>query len=250
MDKFEQAFMEEMREPAPSMDALEHWNDIRAGIRAKGASGNFSAWWEWSELERGGIWSGPTGYNSARLPPLVTSPEWESRWRPALADGTTSSYNLPGASSTAIGHAHQMLVLERMTKHRISDFEFVFEFGGGYGSFARIAHALGFRGTWLIHDLPELAALQRMYLGQRGVPVSHSPVPDPEPPKVLSLAISMHAADETGYVKCGAFAAQMPKYSSVFITSGCDPNYWKIALGGSPAIEPIPVPPGNWYIAR
>jgi hypothetical protein len=249
MDKFEQAFIDEMRQPAPDMPALEHWNDIRKGIRIRGAKGDLSNWYEWPELAMGGMWSGPIGYNSVRLPPLMANHEWASRWLPCLADGTPSSIILPGASSTAIGHAHQMLVLERMTGHRISDYDFIFEFGGGYGSFARIAHALGFRGQYYIHDLPELAALQRLYLGQRGIPVFHSG-PNKQPEGSLSLAISMHAADETGPVKLNIFGTILPLYSSVYITSGCDPIYWRTAMGGHGVIEPIPVPPGNSYICR
>jgi len=144
-----------------------------------------------------------------------------------------------------------MLVLERMTGHRISDFNFVFEFGGGYGSFARIAHSLGFRGQWIIHDLPELSALQRMYLGQRGVPISHSssPILKP-PPNDLSLAISMHAADEAGPTKLAAFVSLLPIYSHVFVTSGGGPLYWQSVMGNNSKIEPIEIPPGNWYICR
>ncbi|WP_148307733.1 hypothetical protein [endosymbiont of unidentified scaly snail isolate Monju] len=50
----------------------------------------------------------------------------------------------------------------------------VFEFGGGYGSMARLFWQLGFRGKYLIQDLPAFSALQKFYLGSIGALGSES----------------------------------------------------------------------------
>jgi hypothetical protein len=49
--------------------------------------------------------------------------------------------------------------------------QFVFEFGGGYGSMCRLLHNLGFRGRYLIFDLPAFSRLQRYFLSSIGVPL-------------------------------------------------------------------------------
>lgn len=75
----------------------------------------------------------------------------------------------PLSSSNAIHHAYHFYRLETETGVRIQDFGTIVEFGGGYGSLCRIAHRLGFRGKYVIFDLPEQCALQRYYLSSVGI---------------------------------------------------------------------------------
>ena len=75
----------------------------------------------------------------------------------------------PLSSATAIHHAYHLWRFQRETGVRVSDFSTIVEFGGGYGSMRRIAHQAGFRGTYVLYDLPEFAALQRYYLTQAGL---------------------------------------------------------------------------------
>lgn len=46
----------------------------------------------------------------------------------------------------------------------------IVEIGAGYGALCRLVHALGFRGRYVIYDLPEMAELQRRYLDLCGSP--------------------------------------------------------------------------------
>ena len=46
----------------------------------------------------------------------------------------------------------------------VSDTQFIFEFGAGYGSMCRLAHNLGFRGRYLLYDLAPFSALQKFFL--------------------------------------------------------------------------------------
>ena len=45
--------------------------------------------------------------------------------------------------------------------------------GGGYGSLCRLIYGLGFRGRYLIFDLPEFSALQRFFLTSIGILVGN-----------------------------------------------------------------------------
>jgi hypothetical protein len=47
----------------------------------------------------------------------------------------------------------------------------IVEFGGGYGSLCRIVHKLGFKGKYIVFDLPEFVALQKFYLGSLAMPL-------------------------------------------------------------------------------
>jgi hypothetical protein len=48
---------------------------------------------------------------------------------------------------------------------------YIFEFGGGYGTMCKLFHNLGFRGKYLIFDLPVFSALQTFYLKAAGLTV-------------------------------------------------------------------------------
>jgi hypothetical protein len=64
-----------------------------------------------------------------------------------------------------------VLQFEEKTKVQVQDIDYVFEFGGGYGSMCRLFHNLGFRGRYIIIDLPPFSALQKYYLGTLGLPI-------------------------------------------------------------------------------
>jgi hypothetical protein len=64
-----------------------------------------------------------------------------------------------------------LLQLELHAGVRLEHLSSILEFGGGYGSTARLAFRLGFRGNYVIYDLPEFSALQRFYLHTLGFPV-------------------------------------------------------------------------------
>lgn len=93
---------------------------------------------------------------------------WHNRWSPALAEspaGCPPPYaGLGTSSANLIHHAYHVLMLERAIDKPITDLEEVVEFGGGYGSFARLFRKLGFAGGYHVYDFPELNALQRYYV--------------------------------------------------------------------------------------
>ncbi len=74
------------------------------------------------------------------------------------------SHIYPTTSGTLIHHAYHFHRFESATGRSIVACTEIVEFGGGYGSMARLVTRLGFRGRYHIHDLPEFSALQRFYL--------------------------------------------------------------------------------------
>ncbi|MBN1681015.1 MAG: hypothetical protein JW966_12065 [Anaerolineae bacterium] len=109
-----------------------------------------------------------SAYIPVELAALRAQPEFETRWLPALREVAAGwprrSRYFPASSGNAIHHAYHLLMFEQTTSTRVEDLDVIFEFGAGYGSMCRVAHALGFRGTYVLFDLPAFSALQRYYL--------------------------------------------------------------------------------------
>ena len=73
-----------------------------------------------------------------------------------------------------IFQAYHLCRFEEATGRPLASMPVIVEFGGGYGRLCQLAHDLGFRGTYVIFDLPEVAVLQRFYLRQVGIAVSEA----------------------------------------------------------------------------
>ncbi len=107
-------------------------------------------------------------YISTELKYLKQRPAWDTRWRRAIKEspvGHPSPYiYYPASSGNLIHHAYHVAQLEEKTHSQVHNMDYVFEFGGGYGSMCRLFYNLGFHGRYIIFDLPSLSALQRYYL--------------------------------------------------------------------------------------
>jgi plasmid stabilization system protein ParE len=135
-------------------------------------------------------------YVEDELRALQASGAWTATWSTVLEEDPTGcppSYPaLPSSSANLIHHAFHVQRLREVSGRSLEDFTQIVEFGGGYGSFARLAFRLGFTGVYHVHDFPEFAALQdyflRSVLAARGqeTPVTftasadsaHAPAPD------------------------------------------------------------------------
>ncbi len=120
----------------------------------------------WPEI-RSTMFVANSSYSSVELDALMKNHAWSERWRPALTEDPcgcpTPSRGALYTSDNLIHHVYHMLTAEERLG-RIQDFDEIIEFGGGYGSFARLVRRLGVPSRYHIHDLPEFAALQRYYL--------------------------------------------------------------------------------------
>jgi len=95
-----------------------------------------------------------------------------ARFTPALQQALTESPvgkpllnpYYPLSSPLLMQHAYHLIRLLEATDLEVSGLGLVADFGGGYGSFFRLLRNLGYRGRYLICDLPAMCALQRFYL--------------------------------------------------------------------------------------
>jgi hypothetical protein len=104
---------------------------------------------------------------------LRWSPAWRSLWGPALRH---PRYGNPppfapmlSTNPMAIEHASHLFRFHRQQRSFLHDTDCIIEFGGGFGSMCRLTRALGFRGRYVIFDLPPVLTLQRYYLGLHGI---------------------------------------------------------------------------------
>lgn len=131
----------------------------------------------WDEV-RGAMFVYDAAYAEQEIGYLRALPEWGSRWKPAIRESAVgaplASIWEPESSDNLIHHAYHVAQFERATRSRVQEFDFVCEFGGGYGSMARLLRNLGCLSHILIFDLPMLSALKRFYLKSLGEEISLS----------------------------------------------------------------------------
>lgn len=77
----------------------------------------------------------------------------------------------PQHSVNSVFVTSHLAEFKRRTGRDIREFDTILEFGGGYGALCRSAFRAGFRGRYIIFDLPIIGALQRFYLRAAGLPV-------------------------------------------------------------------------------
>lgn len=67
-------------------------------------------------------------------------------------------------SGNRIHHTYLIAKYELETNRNINNYKTIFEFGGGYGSFARLIHRLEFNGIYIIFDFDIFNIIQYNYL--------------------------------------------------------------------------------------
>jgi hypothetical protein len=156
-----------MRNLELSETAHDAWSSYCAKLRHAVLNEDPSSFLRWRFVQQAMCL---TNYPFLRqdLAQLKALPEWESRWRSALHGprvGNPIPFLLdPGMNGNTIHHAAHIARWEAWAGRRVSDLDVVLEFGGGYGSMARLFRAVGFRGRYVLYDLPQFTALQRFYL--------------------------------------------------------------------------------------
>ena len=100
---------------------------------------------------------------------LKNNSNWKKKWRKAIRESFIGfperCVEYPISSGNLIHHAYHLAKFEEYSKIDLSeDIDLIFEFGGGYGSMCRLFHDLGFKGKYIMFDLPLFSAIQRYYL--------------------------------------------------------------------------------------
>lgn len=162
-----------------------------------------------------------------RSDPLPSEPEFTAEGWVAAAEGTYSfdvpgrlpiEFSLPGKTRDAtrrtvrgffgrIFQVSHLYLLKLATGATVTDFETILEFGAGTGEGADVAARLGFRGAYVLYDLPQMVLLQRYWLRLAGRPsylVGHEVAPSAlsQLPGRLrgraALVSSLHTAADSG----------------------------------------------------
>jgi hypothetical protein len=119
---------------------------------------------------------GNADFINTELTYLKPTKEWSKRWRPAIIESAYGSpvpyFKYLRSSGNLIDHAYHLARFEEETEIKIDCLKCIFEFGGGYGSMCRLVHNLGFRGKYVIFDLPHFSILQKYYLSGLGIEVN------------------------------------------------------------------------------
>ena len=116
-----------------------------------------------------------SGWVAKELKYLKSRSDWSSRWRGAITEVHVGHplpfWRYPRSSGNLIHSAYHIAQFEEKTGTSIGDAETIFEFGGGYGCMCRMVHNMGFRGKYVVFDLPGFSALQQFYLKSIGLRV-------------------------------------------------------------------------------
>jgi hypothetical protein len=146
--------------------AIPFWADVCNQIREDARRGGRRDFLRWPSLNNFSVpeaWVPGYCYTT-----LQSNPDWSTKWRRLTRDtaiGNPKPFSRDaGTSPILIQHAYHLLRYEALTGRSLVDCDIIFEVGGGYGSFCRLLKNAGFRGLHLIHDLPHVAAVQRLYL--------------------------------------------------------------------------------------
>ncbi len=116
----------------------------------------------------------PMFYNPdpCELDELRRSPYWE-QFKTALKEdklgNPAGSPLLSETSGNLIHHGYSLMRYMLATGIKPDDLTTILEFGGGYGSFCRLAYRMGFKGNYIIFDLPEYSIFQRYFLSGIGL---------------------------------------------------------------------------------
>ena len=121
---------------------------------------------------------------------LQKSSNWSS-WNSALHEvtaGNPPAYEfMQQTSGNCVHHAYSIAQFENFYKLNVASISSVFEFGGGYGSMARLLLNRGFKGAYTIFDLPEFSYLQIYFLSLAFPGINISVVPSQAENTVIIL---------------------------------------------------------------
>jgi FkbM family methyltransferase len=127
------------------------------------------------DVVTGSMFVGNRPFIDHELGYLMSRPDWKRAWEDILEEdfaGDPKPYKgYRQSSGNRIHQAYHLARFEQETGLSVSRFPLIVEFGGGYGSLCRLIHKLGFKGQYIIFDLPEFVALQKFYLGSLAMPL-------------------------------------------------------------------------------
>ena len=219
----------------------DFWGGHRENLHKlinSGADPNF--FFQWHPINFT-MYCGVTGYASNEIGYLQSLPDWDDRWRPAITE--LGEFEMPrypyysDSTATTIHHAYHLSMFEEKIKTHINEMDFIFEFGGGYGDTCRIIHRLGFKGNYIICDLPELLAIQRFFLEASGIQVSTGKVELVN--DIAKILAHIPSVDKKCVISTWAIEESIPKIIDNFISIMPQFNHFLFAMGGDACFPEI-----------
>lgn len=125
-------------------------------------------------------------------------------------------------SMNQIHQCYHLKQWQDFTGWKVAGLDRIVEFGGGYGAMALACHRLGFRGEYIIYDLPEFRLLQQYYLSQMGVPVTWWDKPEVQK---ADLLIGIYSLSECDLLLRDTFIGKLDMDSYLYLYSGQWENY-------------------------
>ncbi|KAA0586236.1 hypothetical protein J2848_007100 [Azospirillum lipoferum] len=172
---FLKAFLEKISEVSGRSDRTAHmpiWEKFSLDLYELSKSRDMRQFLHFQPIIQSMV-IGESDYIQGEFSYLRNLKNWEERWAPALKENIFGmpipSVLHPSSSNNLIHHAYHAAKFEAATGSRFEDMDIMVEFGGGYGSFCRLARNLGFRGRYIIFDLPAFSALQQFFLQSIGL---------------------------------------------------------------------------------
>ncbi|MGH6689602.1 MAG: putative sugar O-methyltransferase [Gammaproteobacteria bacterium] len=160
-----------------TVDATDLWTGLRGELREHLLGADPRDFLRWAPVRRTMVMR---SHRRAvpELAHLRARPDWRDRWRSAIRETTLGLPHpltrYPRSSANLVYHAYHVCRFEEATGRSLARMRTIVEFGGGYGRLCHLTRDLGFAGTYVIFDLPEVAVLQRFYLRHVGIDVSEA----------------------------------------------------------------------------
>jgi len=152
----------------------KEWNENVNRLKQLILSDNPRKFLRWDILTKTMV-VGNDDFVLSELNHLKRNSNWNKRWSKAIKEVAVGYpkpfYKHPDSSATLIHHAYHISQFEKRTGVQIETTDFVFEFGAGYGSMCRLFYNLGFKGTYIMFDMPIFCELQKYFLRCIGIPV-------------------------------------------------------------------------------
>ena len=196
--------------PDDASEAADVWPAARALLHQSLSEGDPFDFLHWDVVRRTMIKRGRASM-VPELRHLRGRSDWKGRWAPAVRESTIGHprpfHLYPRSSGTLLHQAYHLCRFEETTGTSFVTLPCILEFGGGYGSLCRLFHQLGFTGTYVIFDLPEVSALQRFFLEHLGLPSACEPkvlpprgVVTTSNVETLAALMSGRGADRAGFI--------------------------------------------------
>lgn len=149
----------------PSISVLSFWDELRRGLRSDLLEKDPSNFYSWKVIKTM-FYSRTVEEPLKYLQKRFDWPKWKKAMEKASIGNSEPCSFFPKSNANIVHQTHHIAQLLDRTGCKIEELDEIVEFGGGYGCMCRLFFRFGFKGKYIIYDLPELLVLQEYFLGQ------------------------------------------------------------------------------------